>query len=105
VLTLLAQGSGDVAYHHGHMYVGGTTPESRAEWIAALDRLATLGPGAGRPGCPIRISATAMVNHDPDWVRRQQFLIPRLVSPGIGDHEGAFYDKPDCDTDVRRPSH
>jgi hypothetical protein len=32
--------SGDVAYNHRHMYVGATTPGSRAEWIAALGRLA-----------------------------------------------------------------
>jgi glyoxylase-like metal-dependent hydrolase (beta-lactamase superfamily II) len=38
--------SGDVAYNHCHMYVGATTPESRAEWIAALDQLAAVNPAA-----------------------------------------------------------
>ena len=87
------------------MYVGGTTPESRAEWIAALDRLAALRPGAvvaghkdptqGNPpavlaesrgyleyygqlreaGLPDQDLFDAIVTHDPDGVRRQQFLI------------------------------
>jgi glyoxylase-like metal-dependent hydrolase (beta-lactamase superfamily II) len=35
---------GDVLYNQCHMYVGGTTPDSRQEWIAALDRLAALNP-------------------------------------------------------------
>src|SRR5271163_4018771 len=35
---------GDVLYNHCHMFVGDTTPESRANWIAALDRLAALNP-------------------------------------------------------------
>ncbi len=39
------------------MYVGETTPESRANWIAALDRLAVLNPkiavaGHKKPGAP-----------------------------------------------------
>ena len=38
--------SGDVAHNHRHMYAGATTPGSRAEWIAALDRLAALNPAA-----------------------------------------------------------
>jgi len=38
--------SGDVAYNHCHMYVGATTNESRAAWIAAVDRLAGLNPTA-----------------------------------------------------------
>ena len=35
---------GDVLYNQCHMYVGDTTPESRRNWIAALDRLAALHP-------------------------------------------------------------
>ena len=35
---------GDVLYNQCHMYVGDTTAESRANWIAALDRLAALNP-------------------------------------------------------------
>src|SRR5215469_10165389 len=38
--------AGDVAYNHCHMYVGATTTDGRAEWMAALDRLATLNPAA-----------------------------------------------------------
>src|SRR5580698_2857463 len=36
--------AGDVVYNQFHMYVGDTTPESRKNWIAALDRLAALKP-------------------------------------------------------------
>src|SRR6185503_4753246 len=48
---------GDVFYNQCHMYVGDTTPESRANWIAALDRLAVLNPkiavaGHKKPGAP-----------------------------------------------------
>jgi glyoxylase-like metal-dependent hydrolase (beta-lactamase superfamily II) len=35
---------GDVLYNQCHMFVGETTPDSRANWIAALDRLAALKP-------------------------------------------------------------
>lgn len=49
--------SGDVVYNQCHMYVGDTTPESRKNWIAALDRLAALNPttvvaGHKKPGAP-----------------------------------------------------
>jgi glyoxylase-like metal-dependent hydrolase (beta-lactamase superfamily II) len=101
--------SGDVAYNHCHMYVGATTPDSRAEWIAALDRLAALKPTAvvcghkdptqGNPptvlaesrgyleyygelrdaGLPDQELFDAMVNRYPDWVSRQQFLILGLA--------------------------
>ena len=37
--------AGDVVYNQCHMYVGDTTPESRKNWVAALDRLAALKPG------------------------------------------------------------
>jgi glyoxylase-like metal-dependent hydrolase (beta-lactamase superfamily II) len=97
--------SGDVAYNHCHMYVGDTTPDGRAEWIAALDRLAALNPAAvvcGHKDPTEGNSATAlaesrdyieyygqlrdqglsdqqlfdaMVERYPDWVSRQQFLI------------------------------
>ena len=97
--------SGDVAYNHCHMYVGGTTAERRAEWIAALDKLAALNPAAvvtghkdptqGNPPSVLAESCgyieyygelreadladqdlfDAMVNRYPDWVSRQQFLI------------------------------
>jgi glyoxylase-like metal-dependent hydrolase (beta-lactamase superfamily II) len=97
--------SGDVVYNHCHMYVGDTTPASRAEWIAALDRLAALNPtavvtGHKDPTCgnPPSVLAEsrgyieyygqlreegrsgqelfdAMVRRYPDWVSRQEFLI------------------------------
>lgn len=97
--------SGDVAYNHCHMYVGDTTTDGRAEWIAALDRLAELNPASvvcghkdptqGNPatvlaesrdyleyygrlrdeGLPDQQLFDAMVNRYPDWVSRQQFLI------------------------------
>ncbi|MCW2936174.1 MAG: beta-lactamase [Actinomycetia bacterium] len=97
--------SGDVAYNHCHMYVGDTTADSRADWIAALDRLAALNPASvvcghkdptqGNPpavlaesrgyleyygqlrqaGLPDDELFDAMVNRYPDWVSRQQFLI------------------------------
>ncbi|MFJ4849628.1 MULTISPECIES: MBL fold metallo-hydrolase [unclassified Streptomyces] len=35
---------GDVLYNQCHMFVGETTPASRENWIAALDRLAALAP-------------------------------------------------------------
>src|SRR5579862_9824391 len=36
--------AGDVVYNQCRMYVGDTTPDSRKNWIAALDRLAALNP-------------------------------------------------------------
>jgi glyoxylase-like metal-dependent hydrolase (beta-lactamase superfamily II) len=49
--------AGDVVYNECHMYVGDTTPESRTNWVAALDRLAALKPtavvaGHKKPGAP-----------------------------------------------------
>jgi glyoxylase-like metal-dependent hydrolase (beta-lactamase superfamily II) len=49
--------AGDVVYNQCHMYVGDTTPESRKNWIADLDRLAALSPvtvvaGHKKPGAP-----------------------------------------------------
>ena len=40
---------GDVFYNQCHMYVGDTTAESRANWIAAPDRLAALNPKIAVP--------------------------------------------------------
>jgi glyoxylase-like metal-dependent hydrolase (beta-lactamase superfamily II) len=97
--------SGDVAYNHCHMYVGATTADSRAEWMAALDQLAALNPAAvvtghkdptcGNPasvlaesrgyleyygqlreaGLPDQELFDAMVSRYPDWVSRQKSLI------------------------------
>ena len=49
--------AGDVVYNQCRMYVGDTTPESRRNWIADLDRLAALNPtmvvaGHKKPGAP-----------------------------------------------------
>jgi len=49
--------AGDVVYNQCRMYVGETTPESRKNWIEALDRLAALDPatvvaGHKKPGAP-----------------------------------------------------
>ena len=97
--------SGDVAYNHCHMYVGATTAAIRAEWIAALDKLAALHPAAvvtghkdptqGNPPSVLAESRDyleyygqlreagltdeglfdAMVSRYPNWVSRQQSLI------------------------------
>lgn len=105
--------SGDVAYNHCHVYVGATTPDIRAEWIAALDKLADLNPTAvvaghkdptqGNP--PTILADTrgyleyysqlreqalpdpdlfdAMVNRYPDWVSRQQWLVLETVASWV----------------------
>src|ERR1700734_1235778 len=54
--------AGDVVYNQCRIYVGDTTPESRKNWIAALDRLAALNPaivvaGHKKPGAPDSPSA------------------------------------------------
>ena len=54
--------AGDVVYNECHMYVGDTTPESRKNWIAALDKLAALNAttvvaGHKKPGAPDSPSA------------------------------------------------
>src|ERR1700719_2563269 len=54
--------AGDVVYNQCHMYVGDTTPESRKNWIADLDRLAALNPtmvvaGHKKTGAPDSPSA------------------------------------------------
>ena len=58
--------AGDVVYNQCRMYVGDTTPESRKNWIAALDRLAALNPTmvvaghkkTGAPDSPAAIQDT-----------------------------------------------
>jgi glyoxylase-like metal-dependent hydrolase (beta-lactamase superfamily II) len=97
--------SGDVVYNRCHMFLGATTPASRTEWLAALDRLAALRPTAVVTGhkdptqgnAPTAIEESrayiefygkqreadlsdqelfdAMVTRYPDWVSRQEFLI------------------------------
>ena len=97
--------AGDVVYNQCHMYVGDTTPESRKNWIAALDRLAALKPaivvaGHKKPGAPDspsaiedtkrylldfdRLKQTAASDEElfnqmtalyPDWVANQSWLM------------------------------
>jgi glyoxylase-like metal-dependent hydrolase (beta-lactamase superfamily II) len=97
--------AGDVVYNQCHMYVGDTTPESRQNWIAALDRLAALNPkivvaGHKKPGAPDspstiqdtkryledfdRLQKTARSDQElfdrmtelyPDWVANQSWLL------------------------------
>jgi len=60
--------AGDVVYNQCHMYVGDTTPETRKNWIAALDRLAALNPttvvaGHKKPGAPDSPSAIQDTKH------------------------------------------
>jgi glyoxylase-like metal-dependent hydrolase (beta-lactamase superfamily II) len=106
--------SGDVAYNHCHMFLATTTADNRAEWIAALDHLASLNPTAvvtghkdptqGNPptvlaesrgyieyygqlreaALPDQELFDAMVSRYPDWVSRQEFLI--LGSTRPADH-------------------
>jgi glyoxylase-like metal-dependent hydrolase (beta-lactamase superfamily II) len=96
---------GDVLYNECHMYVAESTPESRANWMAALDRLAALHPGIavaghkkpGAPDTPADIEASrryladfsrlreslssdqelydAMTDLYPDWVSHQAWLM------------------------------
>lgn len=97
--------AGDVVYNRCHMYVGDTTPESRANWLAALDRLAALNPAIvvaghkklGAPDTPAAIEDSkryltdfgrlrestssdrevfdAMTDRYPDWVSHQAWLM------------------------------
>jgi glyoxylase-like metal-dependent hydrolase (beta-lactamase superfamily II) len=97
--------AGDVVYNQCRMYVGDTTPESRRNWIADLDRLAALNPaivvaGHKKPGAPDspsaiqdtkryledfdRVQKTATSDQDlfdqmtvlyPDWVANQSWLM------------------------------
>jgi glyoxylase-like metal-dependent hydrolase (beta-lactamase superfamily II) len=97
--------AGDVVYNQCRMYVGDTTPESRKNWIAALDRLAALNPAmvvaghkrTGAPDSPSTIQDTRRYLEDfdrlqktatserelfdqmtelyPDWVANQSWLM------------------------------
>jgi glyoxylase-like metal-dependent hydrolase (beta-lactamase superfamily II) len=103
--------AGDVVYNQCRIYVGDTTPESRKNWIADLDRLAALNPtivvaGHKKPGVPDspsaiqdtkrylqdfdRVQKTAASDQDlfdqmralyPDWVANQSWLM--FGFPGV----------------------
>ena len=70
--------AGDVVYNQCRMYVGDTTPETRRNWIAALDRLAALNPAIvvaghkkpGAPDSPSAIQDTKRYLQDFDRVQR-----------------------------------
>ncbi|HEX8818122.1 MAG TPA: MBL fold metallo-hydrolase [Terriglobales bacterium] len=70
--------AGDVVYNQCRMYVGDTTPESRKNWIAALDRLAALNPTmvvaghkkTGAPDSPSTIQETKRYLEDFDRLQR-----------------------------------
>jgi glyoxylase-like metal-dependent hydrolase (beta-lactamase superfamily II) len=70
--------AGDVVYNQCRIYVGDTTPESRKNWIAALDRLAALKPAIvvaghkkpGAPDSPSAISDTKRYLQDFDRVQK-----------------------------------
>ncbi|MDX1892671.1 MBL fold metallo-hydrolase [Mycolicibacterium sp. 050158] len=96
---------GDVVYNQCHMFVGDTTPESRANWIAALDRLEALNPATvvaghkktGAPDTPDALAASKeyladfdrlvkrgnseqhvydeMISLYPNWVSPQSWLM------------------------------
>jgi glyoxylase-like metal-dependent hydrolase (beta-lactamase superfamily II) len=70
--------AGDVVYNQCHMYVGDTTPESRKNWVAALDRLAALKPAmvvaghkkTGAPDSPSAIQDTKRYLMDFDRLKQ-----------------------------------
>jgi glyoxylase-like metal-dependent hydrolase (beta-lactamase superfamily II) len=93
--------AGDVVYNQCRIYVGDTTPESRRNWIAALDRLAALNPaivvaGHKKPGATDSLSnpghqalprglRSATENRDvrPGAVRSDDGAIPALGSQSV----------------------
>jgi glyoxylase-like metal-dependent hydrolase (beta-lactamase superfamily II) len=70
--------AGDVVYNQCRMYVGDTTPESRKNWIADLDKLAALNPTivvaghkkSGAPDSPAAIQETKRYLEDFDRVQK-----------------------------------
>jgi hypothetical protein len=70
--------AGDVVYNQCRIYVGDTTPESRENWIAALDRLAALDPAivvaghkkTGAPDSPSTIQDTKRYLQDFDRLQK-----------------------------------
>ena len=70
--------AGDVVYNQCRMYVGDTTPESRKNWIADLDRLSALNPTmvvaghkkTGAPDSPATIQDTKRYLEDFDRLQK-----------------------------------
>ena len=70
--------AGDVVYNQCRMYVGDTTPESRKNWIADLDRLAALNPrwlspvtrSLARPTLPRRSRTPSVTSQDFDRLQK-----------------------------------
>ena len=84
--------AGDVVYNQCRMYVGDTTPESRQNWIAALDRLAALNPvivvaGHKKPGAldsPSAIQDSKRYLQDFDRVQKNRDVRPGAVRSDDG---------------------
>jgi glyoxylase-like metal-dependent hydrolase (beta-lactamase superfamily II) len=84
--------AGDVVYNQCRMYVGETTPQSRQNWMAALDRLAALKPSivvaghkkSGAPDSPSTIQETKRYLQDFDReeraARSDQDLFDRMTA-------------------------
>ena len=84
--------AGDVVYNQCRMYVGDTTPESRKNWIAALDRLAALNPSivvaghkkTGAPDSPSTIQDTKRYLQDFDRLQKTATVRPGAVRSDDG---------------------
>ncbi len=84
--------AGDVVYNQCRMYVGDTTPESRKNWIAALDRLAALNPTmvvaghkkTGAPDSPSTIQDTKRYLEDFDRLQKTAKSDQRAVRSDDG---------------------
>ena len=84
--------AGDVVYNQCRMYVGDTTPESRKNWIAALDRLAALNPTmvvaghkkTGAPDSPSTIQDTKRYLEDFDRLQKTANVRPGAVRSDDG---------------------
>jgi glyoxylase-like metal-dependent hydrolase (beta-lactamase superfamily II) len=72
--------AGDVVYNQCHMYVGDTTPESRKNWVAVLDRLAALKPSIVVAGHKLRLHLRCVSG------ARNLSRVPRFCKshPGFG---------------------
>ncbi|MGW0816513.1 MBL fold metallo-hydrolase [Streptomyces viridiviolaceus] len=76
---------GDVLYNQCHQYVAQTTPEIRENWIAALDRLSSLGPktavaGHKKPGVADTPQAIG-------WTKKYLVDFDRLQKETSGERE------------------